>query len=175
RWMAEKRSRARGEAVSARLEHYDEIADVGFRHFHIFRKQIERCAERADDGNDFPLKATHAVADHDRIVLADDLSKIARGRQMVMQAAIGHEKNMPPRQLSVDDARHVDARLADEESSQFDHDFCLSQAGIQAIQDAREVGADCCEIELLVAREVGNAEAAADVENSYRSRRMPSK
>src|SRR5437588_8577050 len=116
--------------------------------------------------------SAHAIADDDRIVLSHDLPEIARGRQMVMQAAIGHEKNMPPRQLSVDDARHVDARLSNEESSQFDYDLCLCQAGIQALQDARKVGADRCEIERFVAREVGNAEAPADVENSYRSGRM---
>ena len=86
---------------------------------------------------------------------------------MVVQAAVGDQEHLAPRHLAVDDARHVDAGLADQVAAQFDDQLRLAAVRCFAASTTlREVGGDRGEIERLLAGEVGNAEAAAQVERS---------
>ncbi len=46
--MAEESRRASGEPVGSRLEHHDQVPDVGLCHFHAVGEQIDWRAQRAD-------------------------------------------------------------------------------------------------------------------------------
>src|SRR5690606_7782251 len=59
--------------------------------------------------------------------------------------------------------------LADEVAAEFDDDFGLREGGFCLFDNVGEVGADGAEVERLFAREIGNAEAAAEVEELDRS------
>jgi hypothetical protein len=71
--------------------------------------------------------APRLVADGDRVVLAHHLAEIARRRQVVVQPAVGHQEHLAARDLAVDDAGDIHARLADQVAAQFDHDAGLRQ------------------------------------------------
>src|SRR6476646_6176192 len=90
----------------------------------------------------------------------------------MVQAAVGHEKAVAPGDLSVDDATDVDARLADNEPAELEDDLRPGQARVEAVQDGREVACDERDVEALVAGKIRNAQAAADVEDPYRARRV---
>ena len=80
------------------------------------------------------------VADGDRIVLADHLSEVARRGEVMVQAAVGDEKDLPARFLAVDHFGDIDAGLAHQIAPQFDHDFRRRQAfapGRRAADDRR--------------------------------------
>src|SRR5215831_10897542 len=109
--MTEESGRTRSEPVRARLEHRDQVARVRLRELHAVGEEVERSAERADHGSDFALAALHAVAHDDGIVLADHLAEIARSRQVMVQAAVGHEENLTAGDLAVDHPADVEARL----------------------------------------------------------------
>src|SRR5262249_37828542 len=96
-------------------------------------EQIEGRAQRPDDGDDFSFRAAYTIAHGHRIVLADDLAEVPRRRQVMMQAAVGHQETMTSRDLAVDDAADVDPRFADEESTELQHDLRFGQAGIKAL------------------------------------------
>src|ERR1700752_2587880 len=87
----------------------------------------------------------------------------------MMQAAVGHENQMPPGNLAVDDAAAIDARLADEESTKLQDDLRPRQARVQVLQYAGVVVCDERDIEPLVARKIRDPKAAADVEDANRS------
>src|SRR5262245_51660975 len=118
--MAQETERTRGESVCSALQDGDEIADLRFRELHSIGQQVERSAERTDDGSDFAFRADDAIGDDDRIVLADDLSEIAGGRQMVMQPAVGNQKDLPARNLAIENSAHVEPRLLNQIAAEFD-------------------------------------------------------
>src|SRR5439155_24111997 len=99
------------------------------------------------------------------------LSEVARGREMVMQATVGHKKHLAARDLAVDDAAHIKACLAHEVAAELDHEPRLRQRGARPLDDGTQVLADRRKIELHVAREIRNAEATADVHHADRGRR----
>src|SRR5882724_10029084 len=167
RRMAEKCRGARGEAVGARLKHDDEIADLGFRHLHAVGEQVERRAQRADHAHDFALAADYAVAHHHGIILPYDLPEISGRSQVVVQAPVGYQEYLPPRDLAVDDAADINARFADQVAAQFDHDLGLGQASRHSVHQPGEIGAYRSDIEGALARKVRNAEAAADIEQAH--------
>ncbi len=91
---------------------------------------------------------------------------------MVMQSAIGHQKHTAPRYLAVDDSADIQARLPDEVSAQLHDDLGLRQARLDAWHQGGEVSGDRSQIDRPLAREVGNAQAAADVQQSHGGRRI---
>src|ERR1044071_6888262 len=74
--------------------------------------------------------------------------------------------------LPLDDATDIDARLADNESTELQDDLRTRQPGVKALQYGCEIVADQRDIEPLVAGEVRNPQAAADVEDANRTRRV---
>src|SRR3954468_1610346 len=170
--MAQEGSRTRAQPVGSRLEHHDQVSHLGARHLHAVRKEVEGRAQRADDGNNFSRRAADAIAHRHRIVLADDLAEIARRRQMVMQAAVGHEETMTAGHLAVDYAADIDARFADEESTELQHHLRLRQARVHALQDGGQITCDERNIEPLVAGKIRNAQAAADVQDAHGAGRV---
>src|SRR5713101_9845434 len=90
---------------------------------------------------------------------------------MMMESAIGNEKNLPSGDLAIDDPAHVDACLANQKTAELDDQACLRQGALCASGEHFEVVADGAEVERSLAREIGNAEAAADVEHAHRRRR----
>src|SRR6185369_15671351 len=125
--MAQESLRARGEPVRTRLEYDDEVAGLRFREVHPVGEEIERRAERSHDGRGLPPGAYDPIADFDRIVFADDLAEVAGRREMVMQAAVGHEEYVAARNFPVDDAADVDAGRSDQIAAELDHEPRLRQ------------------------------------------------
>lgn len=91
RRMAQEALRAGSEAVGAGLIDDYQIANVGFGELHAIRQQVERSAQRANDGGGFRFGRRHAVADGGRVVLADDLAEVSGGGKVVVQATVCDE------------------------------------------------------------------------------------
>ena len=83
-WMTEESLGTRGRTIGARLKYYDKIARLGVRHRHSIREQIQRSAERADDGNDCTRSIGDMICNAGRVVLPDYLAKVPGGREMVV-------------------------------------------------------------------------------------------
>src|SRR4030095_9654934 len=141
------------------------------REFHSISKKIERRTQRPDHGRHFAPRASHLVADRDGIVLADDLPEVAGGSKVVVQSAVSDKENVPSRDLAVDDATDIDAGLADEVAAELDDKTGLRKRCPRAARHVAQVVADGSELERFLAREIGNAEAAADIEHTHRSGR----
>src|ERR1051325_6016067 len=107
--MAEKGCRACRQPICAGLKDNHQVADVRMWQLPAIAQQIERRAETANDRDNFRRRRGQLVADRQRIIAPDDLTEIARSRELMMQPAIGHEKNLPTRFLTVDHARNVNA------------------------------------------------------------------
>src|SRR5262245_31132564 len=81
RRMPEKCVRAGCESVSTRLEHDDQITLFGPSQLHLVGQKVKRGTKGTDHGSDLARRATHAVADRNRVVLANHLAKVARSGQ----------------------------------------------------------------------------------------------
>src|SRR5882672_4153936 len=125
--VSKESRRARREAIRARLQHDHEITDISLGQVHAIGEQIQRRAQRPDYRGNLAFGSPYAIADDDRVVLADDLAEVAGSGEMVMQPAIGHEKHAAARELAVDDATDIEARLTDQVTTQFQHEFCMGQ------------------------------------------------
>ena len=79
---------------------------------------------------------------------------------------------MPTGDFAVDDAADVEARLADEIAAKFEDHLGVRQAGIDTVQNLREVAAEKGDIQPLVAGEVRNPKAAPNVQDAHRAGRM---
>ena len=104
-------------------------------------------------------------ADRHRIVLADHLPEVPRRGQMVMQAAVGDEEDLAARDLSVDHASRRRCRPRRRGSGPVRSPARASGSCGRRIGDSRcrfaPIGR---QVERLLAGEVRNAEAAAEVE-----------
>src|SRR5690606_7554868 len=76
------------------------------------------------------------------------------------------------RLLAVDDARHVQPGLADDEAAQLDDHLRGWLARSDPLDQGREALTDLLERQRLVLWEIGNAEAAADIEIAERLLRL---
>src|SRR6185437_13535343 len=131
-------------------------------------QKIQRRAQGPHDADAFPCRAADAVADQHRIVLADDLPEVSRSGQMMMQAAIGDQEYLAPRDLAIDHPADVDTGLADQVTSQLDRELGFRQSLPGTCGKRAHVGAHSTQIQARLTRKVGYAEAAADVEQAYR-------
>ena len=89
---------------------------------------------------------------------------------MVVQAAVGDEEDVVARDFAVDHASDIDAGFADDVAAELEHDASVAQGLFQARHEALQVGADHRKVEWAIAREVGNAEPAADIQRRHRTR-----
>src|SRR5690554_2129739 len=92
RWMAQKRLRACARAVSTGLIHHHEISRLGVGQRHAFGKHVERRAQRSDDIGDEIARRIHAIADCDRIVLAQYLAEVSGRGEVMVQTAVANQK-----------------------------------------------------------------------------------
>src|SRR5580765_5328933 len=118
--VAQKCDRARGQTVSTRLEHDDEVADPGLRHLHAVGEKVERRAQRPDHVHDLTLLPDDPVTHDYGIVLAYDLSEVAGRGQVLVQAAVGYQEHLAARNLAVEDTAGIDSRLAHEVATELD-------------------------------------------------------
>ena len=82
-----------------------------------------------------------------------------------MQAAVGDEKHVPARDLAVDDAADVDARLADQVAAELDDDVGhRAAARLARPTSPRRLAPIGARSRRVVAREIRDAEAAAEVQ-----------
>src|SRR6516162_9388064 len=91
---------------------------------------------------------------------------------MMVESAVGDEKDVAARDLAVHDPCHVDARLANQVTTELDDQRARGELGSCSPRQALEVRADGAEIKPLLACEVWNAEAAAEVQESHGRRRV---
>ena len=106
--VAEKRRRAGAPTVGAGLKYDDQIADFGMRNFDLITEQIQRRTQAADDIGQLTLVVIHAVADGDRIVAPEDLAKVSRCRELMVQPAVGDQECPPARHFAIDDPADID-------------------------------------------------------------------
>ena len=133
----------------------------------LVAEQVERRAQAADHGDRARCGSSMPrVADGQRVVAADDLAEVARRGELVVHAAVDDEVGLRRATPSVDHPGHVDARLADEVAAELDDDPWRPAAPARAGSSTQlgEVVADGVEVERLVLLEVGDAEAAAEVD-----------
>src|SRR5690606_37733923 len=93
--------------------------------------------------------------------------------EVVVQAAVRDEVDVPPRNLPVDHAADIDAGLAHEISPQLDDDGGAGQQARRVLDETVEMAADARNVERRLVREVWDPEAAADVEAPNGRRRGP--
>src|SRR3546814_13998752 len=79
-----------------------------------------------------------------------------------MQPAVGHQEDLAARLLAVDDPRHVEPRLTDDEAAQLDDHLHARLARGDLLDQGREALADLLERQRLVLGKVGNAEARSE-------------
>src|SRR5258706_16283422 len=97
--MAQETQGAGAESVGSRHENSYQIALLCPRHFHPVGQQIQGCAQWTHDRADLAVTAQDLVSDQDWVVLADDLAKISRSGQVMVQPTIGYQENLPPGDL----------------------------------------------------------------------------
>jgi len=88
----------------------------------------------------------------------------------MIQPAIDDEEYLSARDLAIEDARHVNAGLADQIAAQLDHQLGFRQFGLRPLDQRRKIRTDRREVEPLLAGEIGNAEATSEVEKTHRRR-----
>ena len=81
-----------------------------------------------------------------------------------MQAAVGDEEGLAAAVLAVDDAGQIDARLPDQPAAELEDEFRPGERRGNLVQLLAQGLAERLHIELLVAREIGDSETAAEVD-----------
>ena len=94
---------------------------------------------------------------------------------MVMQSAVGHQKNLPARNLAVEHTTNVKTGFAYEIPTQFDDQLRFRQSGCGAFRDLRQIVRDWREVERFFAGKIRNAQATAKIENARPTRRVLAK
>ena len=156
-----------GRAVRARLQHGNEIAGLRLSQLHFLRQKVERRAKRSHDGGNLTAPSVHAVTDNDRIVFSDDLAKVAGCGKVMMHASVHNQKNLASRNLAVYHSAHVDACLADQVTTQLEHELCAGHRTLYVLGQLSEILADRLQVERPVPGKVGYSEAAADVDELW--------
>ena len=163
--MAEKGGRARCQAIGSGLKDGDKIADIGQRKQDIVAEYVQRRAQAPDNGTAMFRGLSHPGCDRDRIVPPDGLTKIARGGELVMQPPVDDEKGPPSRLLTIDYSRDVDAAFADDVAAKLEDNPRIGKPRTDPLShEIRQIVPDRRKIDRLVLLEIGNAEAAPDIE-----------
>ena len=82
--VAQKAPWARRGTICAGLEYDDQIARHGVRKGHLVGQDVQWRTERPDNGNGFTQRCVGLVADGNRVILTDHLTKVAGSRQMMV-------------------------------------------------------------------------------------------
>src|SRR5690606_40336462 len=93
-----------------------------------------------------------------------DSAEVARSGELVVQAAVGDQEDLPVAFLAVDDPRQVHARFTDEIAAELDRELRPREFIGKAFEPFGQRRTDGRGVERLVAVEIGNAETAPHVE-----------
>jgi len=107
-------------AIGPGAEDRDQIADIGARKLGLVGKPVQRGAKAADDRRSLFGRCAEFRGDGSRIVTADNCAEIARGRELVVQSAVGDEEDLAMAFLPVDDPGQIDPRFPDQPATQLD-------------------------------------------------------
>src|SRR5690606_9292454 len=110
--MAQEACWASAATVRSGLKHGNQVADLSFRQINFVAQQIQWRTQTAHDRYGSRLPLVDLVSDDKRIVPPDDLAKVARGGELMMQATVDDQVGPTSRLLPVDHARHVNTALA---------------------------------------------------------------
>src|SRR6185369_3420963 len=164
RALAEELHRAGGCTIGARAEHRDDIARLSPRKTALFGQSVERRAQTADNAGLLLHRRIEPGGDRHGIIAPHDRSEIARGGELVVHAAINDEEHLAMADFPVDHRGEVNPRFANQIATEFKAKIGVRQFYGKIVHALRQGCADGCEIEGRVAWEIGNAEAAAEVQ-----------
>ena len=82
--MAQKQVWTGRVTVGTRLQHDHQVANLCPTQVHLFGKNIERGAQRADNTDGFTRFGRHPVRGQHGIILSDYLAEVAGCRQVMM-------------------------------------------------------------------------------------------
>ena len=94
-------------------------------------ERIQRCAQRPDDIHRFFGLLEELFHQCDWVIPFNGLSEIARSGQVMIHAPIEDKKFLSARYFYIDDPRHIDAGLADQESTGLDDKTSASKMRCQ--------------------------------------------
>src|SRR5215207_10482703 len=126
-------------------------------------EHIQRRAEAAGDRNVLLDWSTKSVSHGYWVVTAQQLAEIARGREHVLKATIRDQESLAAALLAVDNARQIDARLADEPAAKLDRKLRLRKCLRPFCQSPGERCSDGFDVQRPVAGEIRDAKASAEV------------
>ena len=98
----------------------------------LFSEQVQGSAKRANDGRRFPRCPSYSIADHDGIVLADNLPEIAGGSQVMMKATVRDKEDVSARNFPINYPAHIHAGFTDKKAAKLEDDLRLWETLIQA-------------------------------------------
>ncbi|KKI80660.1 hypothetical protein WQ49_20220 [Burkholderia cenocepacia] len=78
--------------VGARLQNDNEVANVSFGEQHVVDDAIKRSARAADDVTSLSRCIAEPIAEYHWQIAAQYLPEVARGREVVVQAAVGDKE-----------------------------------------------------------------------------------
>ena len=134
----------------------------------VVRQPVERRAQAADDRRPPPRRAAEAVGDRDRIIAANDLAEIARRGELVVHAAVGDQEGLAVARLAIEDPGQIDPGLADQPATELDRKFRIFKNLMRGALACAERAPTALDVERLLAVEIGNAEAAAEIDERRR-------
>src|SRR5689334_760211 len=111
--MTQECCRAGRKPIGTGLENDNQVSLLGHRELRAICKEIERRAKWSHHRGDFERTAS-LRRDQNRIVLSEHLTEVAGSGEVVMQAAIGDQEDLPARDLPIDHPADIYARLADD-------------------------------------------------------------
>ena len=91
---------------------------------------------------------------------------------MVVESAVGHQKDLSARHLAVDDSGDVHTGFADQVAAQLDDHMRARHLPADAVRDRLQVLTDGRQVQRLLTRKVRNAEPASEIEKLHRRVRM---
>ena len=145
-----------GRAIGAGGHHGKEIAGLRLDQAAVEREIVARLADRPDDvGNDSP-RPGRALANGADVVVR----RIQRRADQIVHAGIDDDEGLGLAALYVDDARHQDAGIADDEAAGLENELAVKALG-RALDD-RGVGIGIRR--RLVVLAIGNAQTAAEID-----------
>jgi hypothetical protein len=129
-------------AIGAGLEYDHEISHLCSRQRHFVCQYIQGCTQGAHNTDGLQFFGCYPVADADRVILANDLAEVTRGRQVMMQPAVGDQEGLAPGGFAINDLADINAGFSGQISAQFHDNLCIWQHDSGFFQIFREILCD---------------------------------
>src|SRR5215208_3705275 len=157
-------------AVSPAVEDADQVPCLRAGQGDVVAEHIERRATRSGHSNALLKHPAHAGKVEQRIGLPEHLAHVPRRREVVVHAAVSDDEGLAPRLLYVDDSSDVDAGVGHQVAPQLEEVPASFEARVLAAggEQSAEAFGEAVKVELTHLLEVGDPEAAAEVDHLKR-------